>query len=88
MQGGGRRARQLLIRLMTEDDAVASMTAEELVSTLSAAKGRVRLEEGRVAVTLHDDHGWTWERIGTAFGVNQSTVHRWAARYRQHRDQT
>lgn len=66
-----------LVRLMSSGADLAELTDDQLIEGVSAAREARKRAEGRACAELHS-RGWTWDKIGAALGVSQSTAHRWA----------
>ncbi|MDN5918558.1 MAG: hypothetical protein L0I76_26245 [Pseudonocardia sp.] len=69
-----------LVRLMATLDDLSALDDDDLVRAVVEARETKKIAEGRVAAELRR-RGWTWPRIGTAIGVDQSTAHGWAQPY-------
>ncbi len=69
-----------LVRLMSSGADLSELTEDQLVESVRSARQARKDAEGRASAELHR-RGWTWERIGDALGVSQSTAHRWAREY-------
>jgi hypothetical protein len=69
-----------LVRLMASLDDLSALDDDDLVRAVVEARETKKIAEGRVAAELRR-RGWTWPRIGTAIGVDQSTAHGWAQPY-------
>jgi hypothetical protein len=65
---------------MSSGGPLDDLTDEQLVQAVREVRQARKDAEGRAAAELHR-RGWTWERIGNALGVVQSTAHRWAQEY-------
>lgn len=78
---GGPPDYDALVRLITSGADVTTLTNEQVVLAVKSTKQASKNAQGRAADLLHD-RGWTWEQVGDAFGVNQSTAFRWAMDYR------
>lgn len=73
-----------LVRLMNDELRMADQDDDTIVEHMRIGRyGRRLVGEG--AAELHR-RGWTWPQIAAKFGVNQSTVHRWARDYREEGD--
>jgi hypothetical protein len=70
-----------LVRLMSTGAPLDDLTDAQLIEAARSAKQARKDAEGRASWELHE-RGWTWEKIGQAFGVWQSTAHRWARDWR------
>lgn len=68
-----------LIRLMT-GAPLSDLSEAQIVETARTARQARRDAEGHASAELHR-RGWTWEKIGDAFDVSQSTAFRWAQPY-------
>lgn len=66
-----------LVRLMTTGEPLSDLTPEQLIRAVRSARQARENAQERAANELHQ-RGWTWEKIGGALGVSQSTAFRWA----------
>lgn len=58
------------------------LSDDQVIEAVELARQAKLEAERRAAHELHE-RGWTWEQIGKALGVVQSTTHRWAREWKE-----